>query len=173
VEGRKIPLFSYQCEACGLRFERRGKATNAQAPRECPGCEQMADRVPSDSLGFTFNNEHTHEGPVPQNTGVSATDYDFDRVIGADARKRYTGIKQRDQRKREVLRDSPGGTTTKDLSVLPNGDYRVMATEERQTVRNTRAFHNLAIGLRSSSDRYQMLRSVSDRDASPRKVASK
>jgi hypothetical protein len=155
-----MPLFDYQC-GCGLCFERRGKVTKAMAPRECPSCREMARRVPPSGIAFTFSPEHTHNGPVPQNTGISSVDYDADRIVGKDARKRYAVYEKRDQRRREVLAQHPG-RSKKDLSVLPDGDVRVMSSEEKQTVRNTRAFNNLALGLSKSEERYRLLQGIQE-----------
>jgi len=134
----------------------------AMKGHECPSCGKEAARVPPSSLGYTFNPNSTADGPVPQNTGVSAYDYNVDRIVGADAAERWGTVEQRDSVKREVLRDAPGATK-KDLSALPDGSYRVMATEEKKTTRNTRAFHNLAAGLTQSKDRYRVLRQTSEK----------
>lgn len=150
-----MPVFSYQCE-CGLQFERPGKASQAQVPHECSGCGGMAKRLPPESLGYTFSHEHTNEGVAPQNTGVSALDYDADRIVGEDARRRWDGYEKKEERRRELLRQYPGATK-EDLAVLPNGDYRVMDPVQKKTTRNARAFHNLAAGLEKHRERYKLL----------------
>jgi len=129
--------------------------------RECPSCGDLADRVPPETVGYTFQPTPTAEGPVPQNTGVSSYDYEVDRIVGAEAQERWGSVAQREAAKRSVLRDS--GAEKQDLSVLPDGSYRVMAPEEKKTTRNTRAFHNLASGLAKSKDRYRYLRQISEK----------
>lgn len=161
-EGRLIPIFDYQCDECGLRFERPGRMDRAMEGHECPSCGTKAARVPPSSLGYTFNHNPTAVGPVPQNTGVSAYDYSVDRIVGADAADRWATVDKRNSVKREVLRDAPGATK-KDLSVLPDGSYRVMEKEEKKTTRNTRAFHNLAAGLAQSKDRYHVLQQTREK----------
>lgn len=130
-------------------------------PRECPGCGTQADRVPPSTTSYTFNQAATSSGPVPQNTGVSAFDYNADRVIGAEAQKNWSVIEEREAHKREVLRET--GTSSQDLSLLPDGSYRVMGEQEKRSTRNTRAFHNIASGLAQSKDRYRILREASQR----------
>lgn len=158
-----MPIFEYQCD-CGLRFERSGKMAQATVEQACPVCGKDSPRVPPSSVGFAFKQTST-SGPVPQNTGISAYDYNVDRIVGSEAAERWAVVEQREARKREVLVDAPGATK-KDLSALPDGeyhgDYRVMGTAEKRTVRNTRAFHNLAAGLAGSKDRYQLLKKVSE-----------
>jgi len=96
---------------------------------------------------------------VPQNTGVSSYDYNVDRIVGAEAKERWQAVEKREALKRGVVHDTPGATK-QDLSVLPDGNYRVMKPEEKRTTRNTRAFHNLVTGLEKSKDRYALLQKV-------------
>lgn len=149
-----------------MRFERTRSASQASAPHPCPDCASEADRVLPSKVAFTFNQETVGVGP--QNTGVASVDYDVDRVIGKDAQKRWAAYAQRDRRKSQILSENPT-KTRKDLSVVEvdgDIDYRVMSSEERSSTRNTRAFHNLAKGLKNATNRYEMLQDLSKRKKS-------
>lgn len=76
-------------------------------------------------------------GVCPQNTGVSEVDMNIDRIIGEDARKGWTAIEEREGAKKATLMSNPG-TTTHDLSMNPDGTYRVMPPEEKKI--HARAF---------------------------------
>lgn len=120
--------------------------------------------MPASNVGHTFN--HSLGSDIgPQNTGVSSLDYDVDRVIGRDAEKRWSLYERRQRRKQEVMSET--GVSSKDLSIVPQGegyDYRVMSSEEKKTIRNTRAFHNLTMGLSKSKDRYKVLKELSEKE---------
>lgn len=117
-------------------------------------------------MGFTFN--HETAGLGPQNTGVSSVDYDVDRVIGKDAQKRWAAYAKRDRRKQQVLAGNPT-KTKRDLAVQEvegEIDYRVMSEDEVRSSRNTRAFHNLAKGLKNNKERYKILKTLSEKEKS-------
>lgn len=104
-------------------------------PKKCPSCGQEAPRhLPTDLKGvFALQSS----GLGPQNTGVSEYDLNVDRVIGADADKGRAAIDARNERKMKVLRENPG-TSSPDLSLNPDGTYRVMQKKEKQI--HARAF---------------------------------
>lgn len=149
-----MPLFEYSCEDCGVMFSRI--LGEMESHHDCPECYNPAELVLSEDISFSFDNELTHAGPVPQNTGVSSLDNDVDRVVGKDAEERWKVYDQRDALKRSILRSNPGKHSN-DLSMLPDGRYRVMDPGEKKTKRNYRAFHNLAVKVNKKS-RYEMLR---------------
>jgi len=125
-----MPLYQYQCYACGLQFEAIAVANEARKSKKCTSCGELAKRrVTSTSFAFTKQ----VKGPTPTNTGVSAIDHDFDRVIAEDAKEKWGLIVQRQNRKRELLANNPG-VTGHDLQKTAEGDYRVMSKKERHHV---------------------------------------
>jgi len=70
---------------------------------------------------------------APQNTGASSVDHSYDRVIGQDARQKLQIVQQRQDRKRQLLRDNPEADghdllRTDDDSV----DYTVRGNTDQQ-----------------------------------------
>jgi len=139
-----IPLYTYQCEDCGLRFDRRTSASRAGEAVGC-GCGKQASRSVPDSVQTTFNPKG--DGTVrPQNTGVSSYDANVDRVIGEHSRGSWDAISKRHTRKREVLRNNPGKTGW-DLGRTLDGDYQLMKAKERAAAETARGLHGEAIGM--------------------------
>lgn len=116
-----MPLYDYQCHNCGVAFEKVAKSSEREQ-QPCISCDGMAEIKMSGDFSYSFN--QTVQGVAPPNTGVSAYDHMVDRVIGKDAEQSWKAIDERNERKREVLRDNPE-TTAKDLSRTPDGDYEV------------------------------------------------
>jgi putative FmdB family regulatory protein len=57
-----MPTYEYECETCGLRFERR-QAITAEPISECPECRGKVRRLVSGGGGFIFKGSgHDHEG---------------------------------------------------------------------------------------------------------------
>ncbi len=77
----------------------------------------------------------------PENIGVSTVDHNVDRVVGTRSRQLWETVKGRQEKKKDVIRDNPG-TTGKDLSIRPEGGYRVMDSKERERKDDFRTFHN-------------------------------
>jgi hypothetical protein len=98
--------------------------------------------MPTD-VNFTINTET--EGMAPQNTGYSGVDANVDRVIGQDAEKRWESIEERDTHKRSLLEGT--SKTKKDLSRTPDGDYRVMTSEEKGASEKANLINNVAMQL--------------------------
>jgi putative FmdB family regulatory protein len=139
-----IPLYSYQCEDCGLRFDKRASASRAGETVGC-GCGEQADRVVPDSVQTTFNPKG--DGTIrPQNTGVSSYDANVDRVIGEHSRGSWDSISKRHTRKREVLRENPGKTGW-DLGRTLDGDYQLIGADERNAAETARGLHGDALGM--------------------------
>jgi len=141
-----MPLYSYQCHSCGLRFEKRvGMAERASQP--CV-CGQTAQQAVPDDVGFSFN--QPTRGIAPQNTGLSSVDASYDRVIAQDAALRWDAHNKREALKREVLRQNPNATKG-DLSRTPDGSYRVLTPEQRKVNEAARVIDAVAtLGKRKS-----------------------
>lgn len=124
-----MPVYEYQCDACGLRFDRLRKLSESDAPQACVECGTLARKMVT-AAAFTFNHPASQtRGTAPPNTGTS-DDWNYDKAIGRDAAQRWEHIGQRMGRKRKVISDNPGSTGY-DLSRNPDGSYRVMQPAER------------------------------------------
>jgi putative FmdB family regulatory protein len=132
-----LPIYEYQCEECGLKFDRLRKMSESDAPQPCLECGMDARKLMSAvNHAFVHPTSQTR-GMAPPNTGTS-DDYNFDKAIGRDAAKRWEHIGDRIHRKKQVLKDNPGATGY-DLSRNHDGSYRVMHPQERATSEAGRA----------------------------------
>jgi putative FmdB family regulatory protein len=137
-----MPLYEYQCEACGCRFELRQAADKA-GQSACPSCEEQAEQMVPDTFNSTYKPQP--DGTMrPQNTGVSNYDANVDRVIGDHSSKGWQKIHTRYSRKRGLLRDNPS-KTGHDLGRTVDNDYKILKTEERQAAETARNLHTEAI----------------------------
>jgi predicted nucleic acid-binding Zn ribbon protein len=138
-----IPLFTYQCGSCGLRFDRRVSSRRVSEGVSCESCEGDADRLVPESVRTTYMPKG--DGTIrPQNTGVSSYDANVDRVIGDHSQKSWGVIDQRHSRKREVLRGSPDKTGW-DLGRTVDGDYELIQPKERAAAETARGLHGRAL----------------------------
>lgn len=135
-----MPRYEFQCD-CGLRFEAVKPASQHSQPTKCIACGEMASRAMPDAVSGVFN--QTVTGPGPQNTGVHSLDVHIDRVIGQHAKQGWEAEDARQQEKRRVLRQNPGAKT-EDLSLQPDGSYRVRKPEEKQLHYRAWAINHLA-----------------------------
>lgn len=124
-----MPVYEYQCDECGLRFDKLRKMSESDAPQPCLECGVNARKLVS-----VVNHAFVHpasqtRGMAPPNTGTS-DDWNYDKAIGRDAAQKWELIRQRVDHKRKVISDNPG-TTGYDLSRKHDGTYRVMRPEER------------------------------------------
>ena len=136
-----MPTYNFQC-SCGVRFEAVAPIKDHQKPRKCPDCGELAPRHVPDNVSGVFNQPVT--GPVPQNTGLSQLDAHIDRVIGQSAKQGWDVHGKRKQVKEEVLQAVPG-KRPEDLSLNPDGSYRVMAPEERGVHERANTINSLAM----------------------------
>jgi putative FmdB family regulatory protein len=135
-----MPIYEYICDNCGLQFEMLKGISQSDESEKCPECDAVAQKVPS-AVNHSF--AHTPTGPVPQNTGVHAIDYNADRVIGADAERRWATIEERQKHKEGVLQDAAKQGIGADMQHLVRtregaGDYRVITEPERIEVNKRR-----------------------------------
>ena len=136
-----MPTYKWQCE-CGLRFEGIAPMKDHQKPKKCPDCGAEAQRVVPDEVAGVFNQDVT--GPVPQNTGLSQYDAHVDRVIGKSADQGRKVQEIRRKVKGQVLNSNPG-VTPEDLSLNPDGTYRVLTPEERGVHERANTINSLAM----------------------------
>ncbi|OHD25547.1 MAG: hypothetical protein A2Y38_13055 [Spirochaetes bacterium GWB1_59_5] len=136
-----MPVFEWQCQDCGLRFEAFVSREKREEPHVCPQCDALATpAVPSDISGV-FN--HDVSGPGPQNTGIQSLDADYDRVIGQHAKQSWTVIEQRVQEKRRVM--ATQGVPGEQLSRNLDGSYSPLAPEEKAVLDRGLAIHHAAM----------------------------
>ncbi|MDQ1353999.1 MAG: hypothetical protein QG657_4308 [Acidobacteriota bacterium] len=55
-----MPTYDYQCNKCGLRFERRQAMTEAPLA-QCPGCGGEVHRLISGGAGFIIKGAGPHQ----------------------------------------------------------------------------------------------------------------
>lgn len=132
-----MPKFSYLCTTCGLRFEASAPAAKHKDPAKCLSCGGSAGReMPTDVSGVF---QQTVTGPTPQNTGIHSLDTHIDRVIGQHAKQGWQAEDLRRKDKRAVL--AATGATSADLSLNPDGTYRVRTAEEKAVHERALAIH--------------------------------
>lgn len=132
-----MPTYEFGCQDCGLIFTKMKKMEHRDDVEKCPECasEDVGRRVTAGSFAFS----HVPVGGArPQNTGVHGIDYNYDKVIGEDAARKWDLIAKRQEHKRSVIRNNPGSTGY-DLSRTVDGDYKVMKPEERKMSETGRA----------------------------------
>jgi len=93
------------------------------------------------------NHKFTHganqtRGAAPPNTGTS-DDWNYDKVIGRDAEKKWAAIEERKKHKNGIIRDERKqgrGVETDHLVRTQEGagDYRVIKEKERKEVNRRR-----------------------------------
>lgn len=139
-----MPVYEYECQECGLRFERMRKMSESDAPTPCTACKapDARKRVSASNFAFSFPSSQMR-GMAPPNTGTSI-DHNADLVIGRDSEQRWKVAAERQTYKKKVLQKNPGATGF-DLSKTHEGDYRVMRPEERKAAESARKLHRQAM----------------------------
>lgn len=79
------------------------------------------------------------QGLDAPDTGISAHDYEVDRIVGADAKAKWERIAQRQRDKIRVMEENH--VTGFDLSKTHDGGYKVMTPEQRAASERSRSFH--------------------------------
>jgi putative FmdB family regulatory protein len=136
-----MPRYAYQCRSCGVEFETSSNMAARKEPKPCPACSTSAPRKVPDDVSGTFN--QAAQGPGPQNTGVSSFDLHVDRVVGQHAKQGWIVEEQRRAEKRRVLQNNPSAKS-EDLSMNPDGTYRVRAQEEKAVHERAVAINTMA-----------------------------
>ncbi len=124
-----MPIYEYQCDECGLRFDRLRKMSESDASQDCLDCGK-----PTRKLVTAANHAFVHpasqtRGMAPPSTGTS-DDWNYDKAIGRDAAQKWGLIKDRVDHKKQVIAETPGASGY-DLTRKQDGTYRVMRPEER------------------------------------------
>ena len=97
-----MPRYSFECDACALRFERVLKMGD-NPTHDCPQCKQEVPRL-WEGFGFGFE---ASPGAPTGNTGVHGQDYPTaDQAVGRSAADRWTQYESRKKVKDEVRKQS-------------------------------------------------------------------
>lgn len=137
-----MPIYEYQCESCGLRFERLWRSIGSATDTvPCKACSEKAKRMIS-SFAFKFNHSSGVNGAAPSNTGTS-DDWNYDKAIGRDAERKWAEIDKRNAGKDRVVRDErKSGRVISRNHLAPKmdgtGEYRVISESERTKVNASR-----------------------------------
>ena len=148
-----MPIYEYQCDECGLRFEVFHKSipeTDEAAP--CEDCGKAARKLVTAASHTFKHSEGQTRGPLPPNTGTS-DDWNYDKAIGRDAAEKWEVIGDRGALKDQVIREEAkaGRGITRD-HLIPTGaspeegnPYQTVTESERQSINRNR---NLAVEAR-------------------------
>ena len=126
-----MPMYTFKCGGCGVQSEAVVKRKTKKV--ECNVCGEMAARELSRDVAATFQSGAS----MSQKTGVQELDFDYDRAIGEDSRRKWDTINKRTAHKQSVVSSTPGAEIG-DLSRNPDGSYVVMPKQVRQTVDSAR-----------------------------------
>ena len=143
-----MPTYSFQCHQCGLRFQKRVSVSKSNS-MACTSCGSDTNKLVPDTVGVSFVG-NTNGSLLPQNTGVSSTDYNADRIIGEGSAKLWKQVSDRNAMKHQILAENPTARG-EDLSRLPSLDgkssYRILEPEERKARETALAIHKRARSL--------------------------
>lgn len=132
-----MPIFRFQCDACGANFPRRSSPDTASTPCECGA---KAGKVLPKTIGTTVD---VSVGSItPGATGYSSLDYNFDRVVASDAKDKWGQIRKRVDDKKEII--AREGVTGFDIARTDEG-YRVMPKPDRERSEQARKIHSLVM----------------------------
>jgi putative FmdB family regulatory protein len=137
-----MPIYTYQCKECGLRFERSVKFSKRGEPIPCDACATPCDAVFPETVSGVFVKDVS--GPVPQNTGLSAYDAHVDRVIGKSAAQGWAVQEQRVGDKKEFLRENPDATGY-DLTQNPDGSWSKLTKDQRKFTERANTINSMAM----------------------------
>lgn len=129
-----MPVFRYQCVSCGLNFSAR--VPNATSEAKCACGVPARKELPR---GVSVTTSVTTSGLSSPDSGLSAHDYEIDRIVGADAKSKWGSISSRQKEKIQVLQTN--GVTGFDLTKKPDGSYGVLTPQQRAASERTRAWN--------------------------------
>lgn len=133
-----MAVYSYQCDACGLRFDKRKKMAQHADPESCPDCRTEARKLVT-AANFAFSHPPSQtRGILPPSTGTS-DDWNYDKAIGRDAASKWQRIEERQAHKNRVLREAHNqGLAAENQHLVRTregaGDYRLVQESERQEI---------------------------------------
>lgn len=130
-----MPVFRYQCGSCGLNFSAR--VANAANSMKCESCGEPSDRTLP--RGISVTSSVVTDGLSTPMSGISAHDYQIDRIIGEDSAAKWKTISARQKAKRDVIEAT--GKTGYDLTKKFDGSYGIMTPKQRVASEQTRSFN--------------------------------
>lgn len=125
-----MPKYSFECQACSVRFERALKI-GGHTTHPCPTCKEPAPRVwQGQGFGFGFAES---QGTQIGNSGVTKHDYPTaDQAVGSSAEARWAEITEREKLKQKVREG--GGSQALVREHGPGNtyiEYATMTSEQR------------------------------------------
>lgn len=138
-----MPIYEFQCESCGLRFDKLMKMASSTELTEtpCKDCGEPAGRMVT-AAAFKFSHPASQvRGMAPPNTGTS-DDWNFDKAIGRDSEKKWKTVEERNSEKNRVIRqEREAGFQVKNEQLVrsqQDGTYRKIDDSERKAVNDRR-----------------------------------
>lgn len=122
-----MPLFNFQCYNCGLQFDSFCKKEEIYTTK-CKSCSEISKPI---LKGNSFSFDENIKSPLPQNTGVSSIDHDFDRVIAEDSYKKWKIINKRNIQKHKLLGKKPN-LDGENIQLMPDGEYVVVDNKKKK-----------------------------------------
>lgn len=129
-----MPVFRYQCESCGLNFSAR--VANAASEAKCVCGVSARKDLPR---GVSVTTSVATNGLSSPDSGLSAHDYEIDRIVGEDAKSSWSRIASRQKEKIRVIQAT--GATGFDLTKRPDGSYGIMTAQQRAASERTRLWN--------------------------------
>ena len=129
-----MPVYEYQCDSCGFQNEHFwSRISIAKDTIPCSECgEEMRKLMSASNFKFSHSESQTR-GAAPPNTGTS-DDWNYDKVIGRDAEKKWGEIAKRNSEKDRVIRhERERGLDVKRNQLVLDGEggYRTIREDER------------------------------------------
>lgn len=135
-----MPIYDYQCDSCGLQKDHFwSRISIAKDSIPCPECgTDMRKLVSAPNFKFSHPESQTR-GAAPPNTGTS-DDWNYDKVIGRDAEKKWGVVEKRTSEKDRIIRHERenGLELKRNQLVLGAEGYRPIREEERLKINEGR-----------------------------------
>jgi len=123
--------------SCGLNFTTR-VASAATLESKC-SCGALAQKDLPRGVSVTTSVAAHGNGMAAPDSGLSAHDYEVDRVVGAYSKQAWVGISARQKDKSRLIEET--GASGFDLSRQADGSYKIMTPEQRAASERSRSFH--------------------------------
>jgi len=130
-----VPLYKFQCYECGCEFELPLSIKQSDKPVACVSCGEIAEKLVPDKVTFSFRPSETSLRGA--DTGVTSTDYNWDRLVAEDSNIKWGRVEEREREKRELVRSRPGATKG-NLIRNNDGTYLVTAPNSEDRIRAKR-----------------------------------
>mgnify|MGYP003141522282 CR=1 FL=1 len=125
-----MPIYQFQCQSCGLSFDKRWAYAQAKQQDFTTECASCGEKVKREMTPANFQFQGKADSALPQNTGVQSFDTNYDRVIGSDAEQKWKIIQKRQEEKAALLRDNPD-KSGKHIRRNIHNHYEVVSDKEK------------------------------------------